>query len=198
MKIAFYLATALVVGIVVFARSRPTEPNAPPETVVDSIRPDAPMPEFVLPPAGDQDTIYMVGMKYSKTGTLFVLPANIEDPIIREAAFRFLEANAGRFQTGAGDFDLPPKTRPRMTFGGKEIPLHEATAAEKKELDAARQYLAPPNTPADHCLLVPHQVLPETKTTATVPEHSVLVKSKATCNFSRCQHRRFSIGRFGF
>jgi len=96
---------------------------------------------------------------------------------------------------------------------------------------------------ADHCLLVPHQVL-ELTPAQFIPapadeklkgrvgirskggsvlwvkpsqfsnpqmaadaaefllhhsaEHSVLVKSKATCNFSRCQHRRFSIGRFGF
>lgn len=41
----------------------------------------------------------------------------------------------------------------------------------------AKPYVAPKNTAADHCLLVPHQVLDQPKVAAEKPEHSVLKKT---------------------
>lgn len=80
--------------------------------------------------------------------------------------------------------ESPPKT-----IQGKIIAEFEARqqARDKVLAETFRNaYAEPANTPDDHCLLVPHQVLdPDVKTTAVVKTHSVLVQPP-TC--SREQH----------
>lgn len=80
--------------------------------------------------------------------------------------------------------EAPPKT-----IQSKVIAKFEARQQARDKVLAEtfrKAYVEPKNTPENHCLLVPHQVLDDQKaTTATVKTHSVLVP-KATC--SREQH----------
>jgi hypothetical protein len=109
-------------------------------------------------------------------------------------------SSRGRFNADgtSNDVKQPSKLAMKAVF--------KVEGKADQEIVMPQVYEAPPNTPADHCLLVPHQVLDQEITTAAVakPEHSLLAKktcrreghANGTCRQNRNSGIR--LGGFGF